>query len=47
VLAFERSAGLLFPRLGYYLRQPESGGLYLIEALEMWGNFAILQTGIP
>jgi len=41
------AAGLLFPQLGYYLRHPESGGLYLIEALEMWGNFAILQTEIP
>jgi hypothetical protein len=41
------SAGLLFPQLGYYLRHPESGDLYLIEALEMWGNFAILQTEIP
>jgi hypothetical protein len=41
------SAGLRLPSLGYYLRHPETGGLHLIEALEMWGDFEITQTEIP
>ncbi|WP_344317525.1 hypothetical protein [Acrocarpospora pleiomorpha] len=41
------SLGLAIPRLGYHLRQSETGELHLIEELEMWGDFAILQSEVP